>query len=852
MSGDDGAGRLVGVVTEHSRVVLAVGLLATLVIGGGVADLDRETSLETFQSDSEEAQKMDYLSTEYGLAAPDQSIGFVYYRAPNVLSKESQLRVLRYQRALVENETVSRALVEGRATASTPTLVATAAIRAERPSGDAAYFERPSLDDQIAQLESMSPAEVNRTTRRVLAADSPRRSLFYQPTDYEAGTATENATMVLAFATGETGQVSGAASDELVASQLAMQTIANERLGEDSLAFGSGLVKDELGRSVNDSLQLLVPFVVLFVVGVLALAYRDLFDLTLSLLGLGTVLLWTLGFMGWADITLIQLYVPVLIFLIGLGIDFGIHVVMRHREAGAGGAAGRAAMRRALGGVGLALVMVTVTTAVGFLSNGISDVGAIQNFGAIAAWGVASALVVFGALVPALKLELEALLDRPTGGGRAAFGTAGRTARLLSGGADLARRAPVAVVLVAVVLAGAGGAAGTTIDTTFEQTAFMAQDPPEWTASLPGPMATQSYEVRDTLAYTNRRFIRHDLQTQILIEGDITRDDTLERIHDARRAVNDRESTYHLANGDPAVSHPLSVIEQAAAANESFNATVQAADTDGNGIPDRNVEQVYDEAFEVRPALASNVIHREDGQYRDVRLTVSLVGGTSSAQATREARATAARLDGEGLEATATGRPVLFELIQQELSATIVEAMSITFGLIVALLALIYRRQYGSAALGLVTAVPVTLALGWLVGTMYLLGISFNALTALITSISIGLGVDYAIHMVDRYADELAAQGDVRGALETAIRGTGGALLGSAATTAGGFGVLAFAIIPPIAQFGAVSALSIVYAFVATVLVLPSLLVVWTRYVAPAALAPTAKGRPEATAAGDD
>jgi predicted RND superfamily exporter protein len=240
--------------------------------------------------------------------------------------------------------------------------------------------------------------------------------------------------------------------------------------------------------------------------------------------------------------------------------------------------------------------------------------------------------------------------------------------------------------------------------------------------------------------------------------------------------------------------------------------------------------------FEIRPALSSNVVHRESGEYTDKRLTISLVGGTSSPQAAAEARATARSLDGNSFETTATGQPVLFEIIQQELSATIVEAMSITFGLIVAILAAIYRRRYGSATLGVITAVPVVLALGWLVGTMWLVGLSFNALTALITSISIGLGVDYAIHMVDRYVDELEKQESVRAALEASVRGTGGALLGSAVTTAGGFGVLMFAIVPPIAQFGLVSALSIAYAFVATVLVLPSLLVLWTRYAAPAAI----------------
>jgi predicted RND superfamily exporter protein len=67
--------------------------------------------------------------------------------------------------------------------------------------------------------------------------------------------------------------------------------------------------------------------------------------------------------------------------------------------------------------------------------------------------------------------------------------------------------------------------------------------------------------------------------------------------------------------------------------------------------------------------------------------------------------------------------------------------------------------------------------------------------------------------------------------MRTAVTGTGGALLGSAATTVGGFGVLAFAILPPLQQFGIITGITIIYAFLASVLVLPSLLVVWTRYV---------------------
>ncbi|ODR80921.1 hypothetical protein BG842_00515 [Haladaptatus sp. W1] len=80
---------------------------------------------------------------------------------------------------------------------------------------------------------------------------------------------------------------------------------------------------------------------------------------------------------------------------------------------------------------------------------------------------------------------------------------------------------------------------------------------------------------------------------------------------------------------------------------------------------------------------------------------------------------------------------------------------------------------------------------------------------------------------------ELDEQPSVWVAMRKSVTGTGGALLGSAATTVGGFGVLVFAILPPLQQFGIITGLTIIYSFLASVFVLPSLLALWTRYLGP-------------------
>jgi predicted RND superfamily exporter protein len=113
---------------------------------------------------------------------------------------------------------------------------------------------------------------------------------------------------------------------------------------------------------------------------------------------------------------------------------------------------------------------------------------------------------------------------------------------------------------------------------------------------------------------------------------------------------------------------------------------------------------------------------------------------------------------------------------------------------------------------------------------MYLLDISFTTETAIITSIAIGLGVDYSIHVAERFVLERGRTDDLAAALDATVQGTGGALLGSAATTAAGFGVLMLALVPSLQRFGTVTAITIVYAFLASVLVFPSVLVLWDRY----------------------
>ena len=135
-----------------------------------------------------------------------------------------------------------------------------------------------------------------------------------------------------------------------------------------------------------------------------------------------------------------------------------------------------------------------------------------------------------------------------------------------------------------------------------------------------------------------------------------------------------------------------------------------------------------------------------------------------------------------------------------------------------------------SVSYALVTTLPIGLVVSWLYAFMYLTGYSLNFVTATIAAVSIGVGIDFSIHMTQRFRQEMPRHPDAPGALRTAAAGTGAALAGSAASSIVGFAVLGFAPMPLFSTYGIISAVMVLMAGVASLLVLPSLLLLVARF----------------------
>ncbi|WP_435115328.1 efflux RND transporter permease subunit [Halolamina sp. C58] len=828
------AERYAAVVTDHSKLVIAAVLVLSLVVGAGAGSVDGGLTIAGFSSDSPEAAALDDIERNFSVAGENTTTAQVVVRGENVLTKESLLETLRLQRAIRADDSINATLRAEQPTVGVSNVVATAAYYESRGGGG----PPPSLGAQIDQLESMSAAEVESTVDRVLDPEADTRGDPYAllSTAYEPGSTSAPARILLVYQ-----DTSGAATDSLPAevtdAQLELQALAAEEItSTEQFTFAPGIVDEESGQATGESFAIISPVALLLILAVLGIAYRDAVDVLLGLLGVALVLVWMAGFLGWAGIGITQILIAVPFLLIGLSIDYALHVVMRYREAGVDdpSLAPRAAMRRGLAGVVVAIGAATFTTAVGFLSNAVSPIVSIREFGLVSGFGIAAAFVVFGLLFPALKLEIDGLRERvgwPPN--RSPFGRGERVGRLLRVGPELARRAPYVVLAVAVVLAAGGGVAATGIDTTLDQTAFLPQDSPDWMNVLPAALQPSDYDLRANAEYLNENFVqsRGDSRAEFLIRGPVADPGTLDALANGRDALRGTESAAVRADGSLQVTGPIETIEAVAAENDTVAAMVDDADTDGDGVPDENLAAIYDAVYDANPDAAAATIHREEGEYRSLRVSVALTGTTNTRTITEEMRGVATEMEsGSSLDVVATGSPITTELVQRSLLRTLVEGFLITFGVILAFLAIIFRLRYGSATLGAVVLFPVVLAQAWLFGTMYLADLAFTTETAIIAAIGIGIGVDYAIHIGERFVEERDGGREPIAALTRTVQGTGGALLASAATTAAGFGVLVLALVPSLQRFGFITAVAITYAFLASVLVLPSLLTVWGRF----------------------
>ena len=632
---------------------------------------------------------------------------------------------------------------------------------------------------------------------------------------------------------------------------------ANYRLW--GVAIDINLVSEEQGKTA-------IPFIaatVVLVLIVVGITLRSVSMVGLAFFGLVILLVWLKGLsnlVGLKSSIILDLVVP--IAMVSLGVDFLIHAVARYREERERLAVPRLALQAGLGGVLGALTLAMLSDGIAFLANVTSGIETIIGFGIAAGIAVGSSYLIMGIFLPLIVMRLDQR------SGRAGADTKTAPMRLPatvipSSQPAIPNPQPAIPNSQPVVLVQAG--IRTVVASVVLTTARMRKAvlPLIALATVGSTFLAFQLEprldVKDFLdsdsdfvkgidkLYQYRAPSVSGEPAVIYIRGDLTATESLSAIRELFQRLNDVEQLGRRKDGQVSVySTTLLELLSWVMRSEYAVSQVQAqtgvvlTDADGDQVPDDagQIRAAYDymvqfgipedtETLAFEPTQVREVLYHEPGSAaaQEIVITVGVLGAREQANIASARRALEKGL--EPLRATdsiefagLTGSP----LTREAALTAATRALNISLPVAVVGCFVLLALWAHSIRYALVTVVPIALVVSWLYAFMYVAGFHLNFVTATIAAVSIGVGIDYSIHVTQRFRQELARQPSTEEALRATAAGTGVALIGSAASSVIGFAVMGFAPMPLFSAYGIITAAMILLAAVAALLVLPSLL----------------------------
>ncbi|MFO7792971.1 MAG: efflux RND transporter permease subunit [Candidatus Saliniplasma sp.] len=583
--------------------------------------------------------------------------------------------------------------------------------------------------------------------------------------------------------------------------------------GTESRTFSEILMNEEINQTTNRSLEILLPLGFLMVVVLLALIFRTPSEVILSLLSLGMAIIWTLGIGVMLGYSFNPFLIAVPILITGLVIDYGIHMVMRYREERSKGMDPGMASKLTVLSVGGALVLTTLTTTVGFMSNVFIGIDVVQQFGILAAVGIISSLVIMVGFLPSLmriKDEMQKEENKHEKNNKVT-----RSERYVIQSTKLSAKKPFATFAVVLLLTSMAMYGVINVDSSFDMMDFLPSESDQ----------------RDNIVYLHDNFEVSGSYSYVLIEGDITDSNFLYLVNESTAELEDHD----LIASEWGVESPLSVLMSYGSAtplhpdyDEDFVEMYDRADLNNDGIPNNNLTALYDHLYS-RSGTERDIerVITDDYSSALIRLpddAEALSSDLSVAVDLEESVQTAVSVFEDDYSVKVTGHHMISHEATTVLREAQLKSLVITLGIVLSLLSLVFFIKHRSFILGAVTTLPVILVCVWIIGTMYLLGISLNVMTVTITALTVGMGVDYSIHVTHRFNEERTKESDLSKVVGNTISSTGMALLGSATTTIVVFLLLSSSEITPLAQFGLITALAILYSLIVSLYLLPALL----------------------------
>jgi predicted RND superfamily exporter protein len=571
---------------------------------------------------------------------------------------------------------------------------------------------------------------------------------------------------------------------------------SHQAAGQRIEVVGAPAAEALLGWELLDDLRMLVPLAIAGIGLVLLVACRRLAAVAIALVEVGACLAFTFGVMGFSGVPVYLTSAVLPVILATIGIADEVHILWNYqRQLGAGDADAGGALWRTMEEMVRPITITSVTTAIGFLSFVVAPIGAVRSFGLFAALGIGFCWIWSLTAVPAsLALLGGARLARPSAAGSSRAGS------LAFAGLEraLARPRTTLVALAGVtMILGAG--------------AFALQVQDSWIDGFAprSPFRRATEHVDRVLAGT------HVLLAELRFEAD-----------PARRP----KAWYHAGPFiDPAVIRAVGAFE--AGLRElpgvggvlgpyshlaSVHHLFMAQQPGTRRIPDDpdRVSLIIGRFDQVRGVKRRREVIHDDMhravvtlylRHANYRQTARIMAGARALE-TRHLAPLGARIEFGG--DIAVSQAMIPAIVHTQLG-------SLALALLGAFLCVSAIAR--SPRIGTIALLPTVAAVVWLLGAMGWLRIPVGVATSTFCAITLGIGVDYAVHFLERVR---RVASPLRAAREVAP-----AIVADAVAVSAGFGILAVSQVPANARLGVIIALALLSSAALTLLGLGALLV---------------------------
>lgn len=552
---------------------------------------------------------------------------------------------------------------------------------------------------------------------------------------------------------------------------------------------GLPVIKEHISEDVPKDMMVFMPLGLLIMLGILFISFKQLRGVILPFSVVIMSIVVSMGLvplLGW-KMTTVTIILPVILIAIANG--YGIHIISRyqlHNMESQGKKSAEELAKEVYSDMSVPVLLTGVTTIAGMLCLMTHTVVPAAQLGILSSTGITFALAASIFFIPAVLSMMKVPAPVINKEKRPA------TEKLLINIAEFVSKHPKALLVASIVM-----------------TAVMAFGIPK--IIVDSNLA--SYYPKGHPAQVASQLINDNFGgSQIIsvnVKADIKDPKVLKKIDEVEQTINK----------NPNVGNTLSIAKLIKLVTKG---AYQPGEKGFGEIPEtRNAVDFFLTKYNEMgdPDELTKLVNAD---FTQAQIIVQL-NSESSETIKKVVIDTQKLIENEPIFSEITGSGVMFK----DLIDSVIDGQVISLLLSFISVSILVMILFKSIVAGLIAGIPLGVSLVLMFGVMGFTGVTLDIATALISSIVIGVGVDYTIHFLWRYKIEMQKHGDTTEAVRHTLQTTGRGIIFNAVSVMVGFVILLFSSFLPIRYFGTLIVLSIAVCLVGSIVLLPSICIIF-------------------------